>query len=177
MVDTVTARIWTFSFLYLGAVCIVAFVYLLPNQYHSRYWVAPDLILCLTYAWVLRRPDILPILLIASVGFLTDLLFQRPPGLLAALMVLGSEFLRSRATFMRDTPFVGEWSTATIVIFFTLIVHKLVLSLLLVPSPSLGLVLLHAVITAACYPLVVALSRWLFGISRIQHDHDLRKRA
>jgi rod shape-determining protein MreD len=40
---------------------------------------------------------------------LADLLFLRPPGLWAAIVVLGHEFLRNREQGLRDMPFFVEW--------------------------------------------------------------------
>ena len=60
-------------------------------------WPAPDLMLALTLAWVVRRPDLLPAPLIAAYFFVEDILMMRPPGLWALIVLGATEFLR-RAT-------------------------------------------------------------------------------
>ncbi|MCX8955699.1 rod shape-determining protein MreD, partial [Ruegeria sp. NA] len=68
-----------------------------------------DVLIALTFAWVLRRPDYVPTVLVALVMLMADFLLQRPPGLLAAPTVVGSAYLRSAALGMRDAGFAGEW--------------------------------------------------------------------
>ena len=82
--------------LYVGLVLMSLFLRLRPIDPGRVGWPGPDLILCLTLAWVQRRPDYLPAGLVAAVILAEDLFMLRPPGLWAALTVLGAEFLRSR---------------------------------------------------------------------------------
>ena len=84
-----TRRVWSFRFLYVASCAAIMFFHLLPLQTSPGRWGAPDFLSALTYAWVLRRPEYVPALLIAAMMLLADMLFMRPPGLQAALVVAG----------------------------------------------------------------------------------------
>ena len=67
-------------------------------------------------------------------ALLADFLFQRPPGLWAALVVLAAEALKARAVGLRDLPFPVEWvSVGTTLVGITL-AYRLVLAVLLEPQ-------------------------------------------
>jgi len=82
--------VYRISFVFLGLALIV--LQLLPLQTIPQTWAGPDVMMCLVFAWSVRRPDYVPTLLIAAVILLEDFLIQRPPGLHAALIV-GTSFL------------------------------------------------------------------------------------
>ncbi|WP_428545501.1 rod shape-determining protein MreD [Profundibacter sp.] len=127
----------------------------------------PDLLVCMCFAWVLRRPDYTPVLLIAAVMLLADMLFQRPPGLMAALVVIGTEFLRRRTHLMRELPFLFEWAMVAGVMAAILIAYRLVLIIVMEPRPSFWLSMTLLISTIAAYPLVVAFSRYVLGVRKI----------
>jgi rod shape-determining protein MreD len=151
-----------------GMLCLVLiFLHLLPLQILPRGWAGPDVMLALTFAWVLRRPDFVPPLLIAGLFLLTDLLFQRPPGLWAALVLLGSQALRAREPGLRDLTFAVEWvSVATTLVAMTL-GYRFILALLMVDQAPLGLSLMQLVLTLMVYPLVALISHSAFGVRKI----------
>ena len=107
---------WAMRGLYVALAFVVLFMHLLPLDAQPDRWPFPDVLVALTFAWVLRRPDYVPTLLVAFVMLMADLLLQRPPGLLAALVVFGTAYLRSAAPGMKDTGFVGEWMSVGVVI-------------------------------------------------------------
>ncbi|SLN46991.1 hypothetical protein [Pseudooctadecabacter jejudonensis] len=129
-------------------------------------WIAPDLLLLLILAWVARRPSFAPVVVIAAVTLLSDLMFQRPPGLWAALVLILSEILRSRARSMRTLPFMLEWITVGSGITLITLIYHFTLSMLLVAQPSLGLTLIQMILTILAYPAVVFVSYAVFGVSR-----------
>lgn len=129
-------------------------------------WIAPDLLILLTLAWVTRRPGFAPALAIAAIFLVADLLFQRPPGLWAGLVLILSEMLRGRSRSLRTLPFWVEWATVGGGLIAITLVNRFTLSMVLVPQASLGLTLLQMALTILCYPVVVLLSYLLFGISR-----------
>ncbi len=131
-----------------------------------RRWIAPDLLLLITLAWVARRPSFVPILGVAAVFLLSDLMYQRPPGLWTALVLILSETLRARTHSMRTLPFWLEWATVAGGILLITAIYRFTLSMVLVPQASLGLTLIQATLTIACYPLVVFVSYALFGVNR-----------
>lgn len=129
-------------------------------------WIAPDLLILLAFAWVIRRPSFTPALAIAAIFLLADMLFQRPPGLWSGLVLIASEILRGRSRSMRTLPFWLEWVTVAGAIFTILVIYLFTLSIVLVPQASVGLTLLQYVLTIAMYPVVVFVSYAVFGVSR-----------
>jgi rod shape-determining protein MreD len=149
------------------ALCVaVIFFALLPLDTGVPRWAPPDLLLALCLAWSARRPDLAPALSVAGVALLADLLYQRPPGLFAALTLLGSAYLKARAAALRDAGFFVEWATAGAVILAIAVGYRAGLALVAVPQPPLGLFLVQALATVAVYPAVVVVSRLVFGLRR-----------
>ena len=166
MVDPVTARVWAYRGVFAGLLFLLAALRLLPVGHGTGQLPGPDLMLALVCAWVLRRPAFVPAPLVVALFLLADLLLQRPPGLYAALVLAGTEMLRARAGGLREQPFPVEWGLVSVVLLAMAAANQLVLALLVVDSPPLGLALLRALVTAAVYPAVVAVSVWLFGVRR-----------
>ena len=52
--------------------------------------VPPDLCLLVTIVWVVRRPRLAPVRIVAAIFLTGDLIFQGPPGLWAGMVVLVS---------------------------------------------------------------------------------------
>lgn len=126
-----------------------------------------DLLLALTCAWVVRRPDFVPVWVVALLFLGTDLLFYRPPGLWAALVVIGTEVLRARAPGLRSQNFIAEWLTVTAVIIGLTLAYRLALLITFVPRDPLPLVLMQMSLTLIVYPLVAFASHLLFGVRRV----------
>ena len=155
------------------AICIlVVFLHLLPLDTSPRTWAGPDLILALTCAWVVRRPELTPVTFIALIFLTTDLLYQMPPGLWAAIVVLGTETLRSRAPGLRDLTFPAEWFTVAVTLTVMTLGYQLSLALFVLDRPVLGLSLMQLVKTLLIYPLVAFGSQVIFGV-RKQAPGDL----
>jgi rod shape-determining protein MreD len=162
--------------LFAGLCALVIFWRLLPLDTLPPGWAGPDLIMALAFAWVLRRPAYAPALLIAAVVLLADLMFQRPPGLWAALVVLASEALKARAPGLRDMGFGPEWLTVGVVALGVTLLYRLCLAVLLVPQAPLGLSLMQMAMTVLCYPLVVLASSLLFGVRKVRPSEGARGR-
>lgn len=129
-------------------------------------WIMPDLLILFALAWVTRRPSFVPALAIGVIFLLADMLFQRPPGLWTALVLIASEILRGRARAMRTLPFWLEWVTVAMAIITITAIYGFTLSMVLVPQGPLGLTLLQLVLTIASYPAVVFVSYAFFGVNR-----------
>ena len=132
----------------------------------NRVWVGPDLLIAFAFAWSLRRPEYVPMILLAMLFLLADLLLQRPPGLWAMLALLACENLRSRSRSLRDATFGGEWIAISLLLVGILLMNRIVLSILLVTPPQLGLSLLELGMTIFFYPAVVFITRMLMGVRR-----------
>ncbi len=164
MVELPQARVWLYRFVFLGICGLVMFFHLLPLKTAPGAWPGPDLLQAFTYAFVLRRPEYVPLLLVASVMFIADMLLLRPPGLQAALVVIAAEFLRQRHHLMRDLPFPAEWGIAAAMLVAVALAQRLILVIFLVPRPPLGPSLIQLAITIAVYPLVVLITRHILGV-------------
>lgn len=151
-----TMALWT---LY-PAVCLVLMALrLMPHHLSPGGWPSPDLILCVTFAWVLRRPDLVPVVAVMLIGLCADLLYQRPPGVMAALMLASSELLRSRGRLSRPLLAIMEWGLIAILVFTMALAHWAIMGLTLVPHAPLRYEFWQAAVTVLSYPAVVWLTR------------------
>jgi rod shape-determining protein MreD len=166
MVDPVAQGQWLARGLFVAVVMALLFLRLLPLPGEPGGLPGPDLLMCLCCAWVLRRPDHLPALLIALAVLLEDVLLMRPPGLWAALMLVGTEFLRSRAAFSRELTFVSEWVMVAVVMLAMTLGYRLALAVTVTPQAGLGLTLIQFLVSVAAYPLVVGALRLAFGLRK-----------
>lgn len=166
MAEQTNARLWMMRMTFVGMCAVAIFFHLLPLQTAPRNWAGPDLIIALTFAWALRRPEYVPALSVAVVLLLADLMLQRPPGLLALLVVLGVENLKSRSRGLREAPFLAEWSVVAVVLIAITLINRLVLGILVVQQAPLGLSIFQMVATLMFYPVVVAFSRFVLGVRK-----------
>ncbi|NSX54082.1 hypothetical protein [Parasulfitobacter algicola] len=127
----------------------------------------PNVLLAFTCAWVLRKPEYVPVMLIGAVFLLADFLLQRPPGLYAAVVIIGTEFLRRRVMELRGAPFLVEYLTVAGVIFAIAIMYRIFSSVAVITPPDFWLLFLQAVSTIVIYPLVVFVTQAVFGIRSV----------
>ena len=167
MIDPVTRHIWTYRLIYLALSLVVMTYKLLPLGLGNIGLPAPDILLALTLAWILRQPAVVPMASIIVVFLLADFLFHRPPGLWTALVLLVSESLRTRRAPMTAFPFLFEWGAFALAVFGLLILNRVALWVLMVDQTTLGLTLAHGIVTVAIYPIVVAVSKFLIGLRKL----------
>lgn len=161
------ARVWTMRAIYFGICLGILLLELLPLQTQPRSFAGPDMILLLTFAFALRRPEYVPPFVVALAMVLADFLLQRPPGLMAGLTVVVSEMLRARSEGLRTLPFTVEWLTAGFGIAAVLIGYRVVLAIFLIPQAPMLLALSQLAATVVAYPLIVLGSVALFGLRRV----------
>lgn len=157
---------WLYRAIFALVAAALLFLRLLPVGILPARMPAPDLLLCVTFAWVLRRPEYLPPLLVAAVFLVEDMLTLRPPGLWTLAVVLGAEFLRGRAVLMRDISFMLEWAIVAAVMVVATLATRLALAVAFVPQPALADGLTLLLLTALCYPLVVVVSHRGLGVRK-----------
>ncbi len=162
--DNSPTQLWIMRVCFLGLSLLIMFFHLLPLDSVPRRWAPPDLLIAFVFAWALRRPDYVPILSIAGVMLMADLMFQRPPGLLALLVLMGTEYLQLRFAGLKDASFAGEWIAVCIVLVAIMVANRLVLALLAVQQAPLGLTLMQLIMTISIYPLVVLITQSVFGV-------------
>lgn len=158
---------YVYTAAYFGVMAVLLLLHVVPLSVGPGRLPGPDLLLIITIAWVLRRPHYVPMLLVAAVFLLADMVLMRPPGLWAALVVTGVEFLRVREPTVREASFPAEWAMVAAVLLAMTLAYVAILTVLLVDYAGLGLILLQYLGNVAAYPLVVALSRNIFGVTKM----------
>ncbi|MGR3291944.1 MAG: rod shape-determining protein MreD [Paracoccaceae bacterium] len=164
MIDPVTSRRIAYWGLFLMIWTIVLFVRILPLDITAGRWPGPNWTILFAFAWVLRRPNFVPVLLVAIVLLLDDMIYLRAPGLLAGLSLIALEFLRGRAQFSRELPFLFEWAMVASVIFGVMLANRLILGIFVITQPIFILDSFYYVITIMTYPLVVVFSSKVLGV-------------
>lgn len=167
MAEATPASRWTYRGVFLALVALVIFAKLLPLHPGPGQFPGPDILILMACAWVVRRPDYLPVTMIAAVFLIADLLLMRPPGLWTALTILGLEALRRRSVALRDSGFLTEWLTVCVVISIVFLANTLVLGIFVVEQPGLGLTLIRLIATLLVYPVVVVLAARSVGLRKI----------
>lgn len=165
-VQSLRNSVWFRRALFVALAVFVLFVRLLPLGSEAGEWPGPDLLLCLIFAWTMRRPDYLPVMLVAVVVMVEDLILMRPPGLWTALVVIGSEFIRSRVALTRELTFTVEWLLVSGIMVALVLVYRAVFAISLMPQPGFGFAMMQVLWSIACYPLVVAISRYGFDLRK-----------
>ena len=149
---------WGYRTLFLGIALLLLFIRLLPLGEVPGRLPGPDLLLCMILAWVMRRPDYLPVWLIAGVVFVEDLILMRPPGLWTVIVVIVTEVIRSRVALTRELNFLIEWILVTGLMMAMLLVYRLIFTVSLLTQPPFGFALVQVIGTVLAYPIVVGLS-------------------
>ncbi|MFY0596803.1 MAG: rod shape-determining protein MreD [Cognatishimia sp.] len=168
MAETSTAKPWILRASFAALALSILYWQLLPLNTVPSNWTGPDFLLVLTMVWVLRRPDYVPVLLIAALMLLADFLLSRPPGLLAALTVIVTENLRKRTLNGIDITFSVEWLTAAAGLTAIVIGNRVLVSIFVLDQASLGLTLIQLLVSILAYPLVVGCSAPFLGLRKIR---------
>jgi len=164
MAETVEERRALYWLLYAAIGFGLFFVHFLPQQTLPSRIAPPDILMALTFAWSIRRPEFVPLILVAVMFLLADLLYHRPPGVLAACTVIGVEFLRSRAHDMRRAPFPLEWVLVGVTVIGVFTLARLITGVALIPQAPLGLSAVQVGMTIIFYPAVVGFSHFVLGV-------------
>ncbi|MEL6685824.1 MAG: rod shape-determining protein MreD [Pseudomonadota bacterium] len=166
MADRVDRKTWVQAGIFMALAFVLIVVDLVPLDMRPSLWVAPDLLLAVTLAWVVRKPTYVPVLVIATLFLMTDFLFMRPPGLWAALVVILSEVLRRQHREFRNMPLLVEWGTVAFGVVAITVVNRLVLAIVTLPQAPLGLTLIEMIATILVYPIILLIAHFVFGVSR-----------
>lgn len=166
MVEGARARLWLIRLAYMLVALFLIVIRLLPLGSDAGDWPGPDLLLCVTLAWMLRRPDAMAPWLVAFVVLAEDLLLMRPPGLWTALVVMATEFLRSRMAMTRELTFPAEWLLAAAVMLAVAVAYRFAFTVAFVPQPPLGFSMMQVLASILCYPAVVWLSAIAFKLRK-----------
>ncbi len=160
-------HVWTYRALFVALSLALITFKLLPLNLATVGIPGPDLLLLLAFAWMVRQPDVVPLGALLVVFLLADFLFQRPPGLWTLLVILASESLRRRRLTMTEFPFLVEWGAVAVAVMGMVLLNRLILWVLLVDLDPLGLTLAQGIVTIVTYPVVVAVSKFVFGLRKL----------
>jgi len=159
-------HVWPYRALFVGIALVVLFGRLLPMGGVAGGWPGPDLLLCVIFAWAMRRPDWLPVWLLAAVLLTEDMIVMRPPGLWTAIVIIAAEFVRARVALTRELVFLAEWAMVAGLMVVCLLAYRLVFTLSFLPQPGFGFALVQTVWSILCYPLVVGINRLAFDLRK-----------
>jgi rod shape-determining protein MreD len=154
------SSVWLHRLLFLAVAAFLIFVRLLPLDSLAGHLPGPNLLLCLIFAWTVRRPEYLPVLMIAGVVLFEDLMLMRPPGLWTGLVILASEFIRSRVALTRELNFGVEWLLVAGLMVALFAAYQVILVVAFLPQPAFGFALVQTAWSIVTYPVVVAVSRY-----------------
>lgn len=166
MVDPKNARRIGHYAIFAALAAVTMFLSLLPVNPTTGGIPGPDMMVAFTFAWLMRRPDYVPALLIVAVFVVEDLMFWRPVGLWPLIVLGGTEFVRSRVRPGRHMPLLAEAALVAFVTLAMVLANRLILGLVMVEQPPLTPELLRWLVTLIAYPFVVALSELAFGLRR-----------
>ncbi|NDW53072.1 rod shape-determining protein MreD [Aliiroseovarius sp. PrR006] len=172
MTDRVTLLRWGFWGLLIAISAGLLFVRLLPLDLSAGRFPGPDIFMAVVVAWMLRRPDYVPILLVVALIFLNDLLYQDIPAVGALMAVIGLEMLRRREVGLREQPFMIEWGVVAAVLLAMLLAERIFLTVFFVDQIPVGRALLQFMATVAIYPAVVFVSVFVLGVEKLQPGDD-----
>ncbi|SDY64299.1 rod shape-determining protein MreD [Jannaschia faecimaris] len=158
--------VWRYRAIFVALCAAVIFFAILPFDTGQGGVPGPDLIYCLMAAWILRRPDYLPVWLLLGVFLLADFLLMRPLGLWTLILILVSEYLRRRVDHAEALPFWSEVGLVSACIAGAFVVDYLALVLLLAKTPPLLGQGLHALATIVFYPAIAIFSQ-MIGVRRL----------
>ncbi len=166
MAEGVRFGVWVYRALFLGIALFLLFVRLLPLGSVAGDWPGPDILLCVIFAWATRRPDCVPVWLLAAVLLTEDMIIMRPPGLWTAIVIMAVEFVRARVALTRELVFIAEWAMVAGLMVACLLVYRLVFTVTFLPQPGFGFALLQTIWSILCYPIVVGISRLAFDMRK-----------
>ena len=166
MAERIDGKTWFHRAIFVAVAFLLIVADLVPLDHTPAAWAGPDLLLVAALVWVVRKPTYLPVFMVAAIFLLADLLFLRPPGLFAALVVILTEALRRRHSEFRNMPFAVEWGSVAGGIIAVTLAYRAVLILVASPRPPLVLSISEMVTTMMVYPVVVVLAHLIFGIKR-----------
>lgn len=168
MTPDTPARLWKMRAAFVLLTLAILFANLLPLKTSApTHWAGLDLLLVFAMAWSVRRPDYVPIVILALLFLLADFLLQRPPGLWALLTLMACERLRGQAHILRDAGAATEYLNVSALIIGVYLLNRLILGLVIVDLPPLGLYLLQMIATLAAYPFAVFLTHVLMGVRKL----------
>lgn len=167
MNKTASGQIWAGRLGLTFCALMLMFISLIPLNFQAPIFPPPDLLFALTFATLLRRPELVPFWLILIIFLLADILLMRPLGLWTALILVAAEFSRPQEYRFRELAVPFEWAFVTGIFFLTLLTYRVILSLSVVPQVKFSTFMLHFLATVLAYPLVVLFCHYVLRIRKL----------
>lgn len=164
MAEWQTSGVWKLRMLFVSLAMAFLFIRLLPLQTLPSAFGGPDIMLALIFYLSLQRPESVPSLLIGAAILLEDLFLQRPPGLMAALVILGSAWLKLAASHAQDRNWIKDWWMSALAMIGITVVLRVILTIALVPRPPALLHYSQLVATIIVFPIVAFFAYYVLHI-------------
>lgn len=168
-----TNALWSQRLLYLLISLLFILWLIAPQNPLSQALPTPEFLFCFTLAIILRRPEVLPVILIAIVFLFCDVLFNRPIGLWTAIVIIISEFAKTQYWRYKGSNFVTAWFFISFLSSVGIFLYMIVLNLLLVPQANFWQYLIWALITILIYPIMFCLSFLIVGFDNQSYERPL----
>lgn len=150
--------------LMIGLGLLAIFAELAPLGHHSEAQPSPDLLFLVVAFFSVRRPGTAWLLIVFALGLTRDLLADAPVGAGALSLVLASEALKSLNPRLRRSSIALEILVVGLAAGIMLFVQWLAVLLTFLPPPPANQLIQQWLVTAAIYPLLALVFRWLLGI-------------
>lgn len=164
MAEPRASGVWKLRLTFVGVVMALLFVRLLPLQTIPSTISGPDIIMAVIFYLSLQRPDAVPSVLIGAIILIEDMFLQRPPGLMAALIILASAWLKLTAAQTQDRNWLKDWWMSALAMIATIVVMRIVLTLALVPRPPALLHYTQLISTILVFPIVAFVAYYVLQI-------------
>ena len=130
----------------------------LPVRINFNHVFIPDLLLIMTFSWVMQRPDVIGPITITIVFLFADFILQRPPGLWTAIVLVAATFLGMRSARFKEVFFIYEWATVSIIVVVCYLTQYIVMRFTFLAIYDFKLLTITGLTTIVLYPVCT----WLF---------------
>ena len=170
-------RVLRLQLTYLAIVALLVLLQTLPLQ-SLRYPFAPaDVPLAITFAWIMRRPDVMSPIPITLAFLFAYAILQRPPCLWTLIVLCSSIFLRMRTRGRKEMLFLYEWFIVSWVIGVSFLVHYFALMFSFLPVPDVQQYVVQVTLSILIYPICKWLFRAMLSFALTQTLHPSASRA
>ena len=170
-------RVLRLQLTYLAIVALVVLLQTLPLQSLPYPFAPADVPLTITFAWIMRRPDVMSPILITLAFLFADAILQRPPGLWTLIVLCASIFLRMRTRGRKEMLFLYEWFIVSWVIGVSFLVHYFALMFTFLPVPDVQQYVVQVTLSILLYPICKWLFRAMLSFALTQTLHPSASRA
>ena len=170
-------RVFRLQLTYLAIVALVVLLQTLPLQSLPYPFAPADVPLAITFAWIMRRPDVMSPILITLAFLFADAILQRPPGLWTLIVLCASIFLRMRTRGRKEMLFLYEWFIVSFVIGVSFLVHYFALMFSFLPVPDVQQYVVQVTLSILIYPICKWLFRPMLSFALTQTLHPSASRA